>query len=259
MKHIAFISFFFSIIFLSSCSIIKSIGPKKTTNSIAATNVLFSLKNKNKKPDTFKGIGRIKLTNRGNVQVSRIAWAGAKPSKMVIQVLNPFGQPLETLASDGKHLYLLSPSLEHPFYKKRSSDPSLQKIISLPIKSSDIITIITGGVPIHKYNSLTLQKEEFGNKYEKKKKKRWQGIVEKIYVDETKTKVEKIEFYNPSSTLLYRAVFEKMNRIHGYDLPSRLVLSSDETILILDIDRLWVDVPVSPSMFVLIDPREAHR
>jgi len=46
-----------------------------------------------------------------------------------------------------------------------------------------------------------------------------------------------------------------MQNIEGYSVPSSLVLSTDDgSGFRLDVDKYWVGVSVSPSMFVLTPP-----
>ncbi len=86
-------------------------------------------------------------------------------------------------------------------------------------------------------------------------KKRWYGIVEKIFLAEDKTQVRQIEFFNRSGSLIYRARFDEMQAVDNYQVPARLSISNGEGMVFqLEIQKYWADVPVSPSMFVLEPP-----
>ena len=86
-------------------------------------------------------------------------------------------------------------------------------------------------------------------------RKRWSGIVEKVYLGQDKTQVHQIEFFNRAGALIYRARFDEIQIIKGYQVPSRLSISSGEGLgFQLEIQRYLADVPVSPSMFVLNPP-----
>jgi hypothetical protein len=87
-------------------------------------------------------------------------------------------------------------------------------------------------------------------------KRRWWGVTEKIFLDETKSRVYQTEFYNRSGSLVYLARFNEMQTIDGYQVPALLsITDGDGTDLELMINRYWADVDVSSSMFVL-DPPE---
>ncbi len=86
-------------------------------------------------------------------------------------------------------------------------------------------------------------------------KRRWWGVAEKIFLDESKTNVHQIEFYNRSGTLVYRARFDAMQTIGDYRVPASLSLTNGDNLhLQLVVTRYWPDVAVSPSMFVLNPP-----
>ncbi len=219
-----------------------------------AEDVLNLLKDRNK-PRTLKGLGKIKIKNKNNTQVARIAWIVSNPEKIFIQALNPFGQPSETFACDGTYLYILSHTTPHQFFKKRSNDPSLKRIITIPIKSSDVISFLSGGIPLYKHKRTGLEKNKDKNGYVLTLKKRVPGIIEKIYIAEDKKTVHKVEIFSTLNTLLYCIELSNLHHQNGYVIPMRLTISTnDDVTLQLDIDRYWADVDVCPSTFVLTEP-----
>ena len=88
-------------------------------------------------------------------------------------------------------------------------------------------------------------------------KKRWQGTIEKIYLNENKSDIIAIEIFKPDGSLKYRAAFKTMQHIKGYQVPLKLVISNDDgSGFMLDIERYLADVVVSPSMFALSPPNK---
>jgi hypothetical protein len=56
--------------------------------------------------------------------------------------------------------------------------------------------------------------------------------------------------------LIYRAEVDRTQRVNDFQVPQRLRLSNDDGIdFQLDIHRYWVNVDVSPSVFVLTPPK----
>ncbi len=83
-------------------------------------------------------------------------------------------------------------------------------------------------------------------------KKDWENVIEKIYLDETRTNVRKLEMFDLNGLLLYRAEFIRMQNINGLLVPSRLFFSgANGDSFQLDINRYWADVSILPSTFVL--------
>lgn len=234
--------------FLSACSHLKA--RVADSDQEEARTLLLNLQNKNYHLKTFKGIGNFKLWDKGKLQAARLAWIGFKPEKLRLEILAVSGQPAVSIANNGSWLYFLSHS-PHRFYKKRSTKADLKRLISIPITYGDVIALLVGRAPIHEYNTASIIRNEAGDGYVLVLKKRWQGIIEKIYLDEKKTAVRKVEMFDSRGSLVYMAVFEKMQTINKYQVPLKLVISNDDIVFQLDIEKYWADIVVSPSMFVL--------
>jgi hypothetical protein len=257
---------FLAAFFFQACSFLKigapappseHLKPDLAASQAEAQKLLLIIDRLNDDLSSFKGIGKIRLWNSENLPITeRVAWVGSEPSKFIIVVLAS-GHPVVKLSTDGKYLYYLDlRRSDRPFRKVRSSDASLEKLVSMPIKFSDVIALLSGRVPVNKHSSITLVPEYSGNGYVLVLKKRWKGVVEKIYVDEDKKRVRKVEMFSSRHELLYRAEFKRMQSIHGFRVPSRLVISNGKGAgFSLDIDRYIANVSVSPSMFILRPPK----
>lgn len=246
---------------LTACSTINVglSGEEEDFATISETRDLISaLGVQNSRLKNFKGIGTIKVSNQGKVQIDeRVAWIGSQPLKISIAVLIS-GHPAVKLSSDGEWFYYLESQGDQSYYKKiQTTNANLKRLISIPIRSNDVITLLTGRVPIREYHQAQLKQDEPGDGYVLILRKRWWGIIEKIYVDENKSQVRLIEMFNRDGSLAYRASFEKFKDIKGYRVPFRLKISNDDGAdCRLDIDRYWADIAVSPSMFVLTPPEQ---
>ncbi|MAF33626.1 MAG: hypothetical protein CL941_06700 [Desulfobacter sp.] len=254
------ILFFAASFFLSACSNLTG-GMSKTPidpRSAGAIDLLSLAKNKNSKLKTFKGIGRVRLWDKGNFQVSRVAWVGWNPKRIRMEVLGVSGHPLVSLASDGDWVYFYIHTQQR-FYKKRANT-TFQNFLSLPLGSIDMIALLSGRVPIADHQSVVLKRDPVSNRYTLVLKKRWRGLVEKIYFDKKKENVTQVERFDSTGDLVYRAKFERLQTIAGYIVPVKLVISTAVGVIFeLDIEKYWVGVPVSLPMFVLEPPKSTTR
>lgn len=262
MKSIVYFFLFAAAFFIHACSSmtgsISSLpsGSKKIFQTSEIEKTISLVQSKNHHLKTFKGIGSIALSNAGGTQHFRIAWSGSKPGKLRAVILVA-GQPAETFATDGEFLYLSSHSLRHSFIKKRTTDASLKKLLLIPIKTSDIIKLLTGSVPIYAYDDARLESNESENEYVLTLKKRWYGVVEKIFFDKTMETIYKIETFDSWGKLVYSAEMSRMQTINKYQIPFAISITNDKNVSVkLTMDRYWADIQVSPSMFVLVPPEE---
>ena len=130
---------------------------KQVETLTEAGKILLKLETTNNKLKTFKGLGRIKLWNKGKLQTARVAWIGSRQGKLRFEIFSIPGQPSISLSSDGKYFYVISHA-KHRFYKKQSTDASLKKIILIPVKSIDIIALLAGRAPVHEHNDATIER-----------------------------------------------------------------------------------------------------
>ena len=118
-----------------------------------------------------------------------------------------------------------------------------------------MLSLLAGRVPIRDHHSAVLEQQEAKPGYVLVLKKRWWGVTEKIYLDQSKTHAQQVEFYNRSGSLIYRARFDEMQRIKEYLVPARLSITNGiDADFELDVNGFWADVAVTPSMFVLNPP-----
>ena len=183
---------------------------------------------------------------------------GWNPKRIRMEVLGVSGHPVASLASDGDWVYFYNHTQQR-FYKKRATT-SFKNFISLPLRSIDMIAFLSGRVPIADHQSVLLKQDSVSNLFTLVLRKRWRGLVEKIYFDKRKENITRVERFDSAGDLAYRVKFERLQTIEGYVVPVRLIISTDEGVIFeLDIEKYWVDVPVSMSMFVLEPPESTTQ
>ena len=92
---------------------------------------------------TFKGTGSVVITEKGVAQRFRIAWAGAAPNLLRMEILAS-ATPVESLAYDGKRLQLRSHMGSHRPYTNRDKNPSLERATGIPITLLDLHALLAG-------------------------------------------------------------------------------------------------------------------
>jgi len=247
-------------LFLTACAgitewgVAKPVDAQRAAEQAQARELVAALGARNHNLSSFKGTGRFKLRQGGRVLSARAAWAGSYPDKLRITVVNAAGQPMASLSTDGQYLYMVSHA-EGEFYKKPSDNPTLQRLISIPISARDIISILTARLPIREHHAVELEADKAGGGYILTLAKKWRGVTEKIYLDTDKRSVLQVDIFGPGEELSYRTVFQGKQHVNDFELPLKIMISDAEDNRVeLDIEKYWADVPLVPSLFVLTPP-----
>jgi hypothetical protein len=260
-------------LFFSGCASFPDLGHLfKPTITPQAESLLNTLNNRNDGLDSFKGIGKAKVTIAGQTRVARVAWLGAGRKQLRIEVLAMTGQPVASFANDGSWVYLLARN-PSAFYKRRASTDSLQNLLSIPVSSDELVMLISGRIPIRNHKGaavVTTSKKKEQRQPEAEDtadmetrldlKTFWDITVQQIFIDTGTGDVLRVEEFDRDGTLVYRVVFGKTMAINGFKIPSRLAITSNEGLNFnLDIQRYWTNVPVEAKMFVLTAPDNENQ
>ena len=141
----------------------RSPEERDQANVAEARRLIASLDSQNSTLQYFKGIGKIKVWNNRRVQIDeRLAWVGSKPQKISIAILVS-GFPAVKMATDGQWFYYLEMQGEKkPVFKKvKASNANLERLISIPIYTQDIITLLAGRVPLPEHHTAYIQTDFF--------------------------------------------------------------------------------------------------
>jgi outer membrane protein assembly factor BamE (lipoprotein component of BamABCDE complex) len=238
-----------SLVLLVATLFLASCGLKPTTGDENQTFGLISaLLSKNKELESYKGIGRVRIMNQDGTLSARIAWM-VSGHKLRTEVLGVLGQPMISMAYDNKYLYL-NLHQQNQFYRRASDNPDLEPIISIPIRSKDLIDLLAGRIPIRNHHLAYMEKTATG--YVLILKKWWGDLCEKIYLDDIKSHVEKIEMYD-QGFLKYIAEICRVEKAGYSEVPYCLKLFPYDRSaeFHLTVHRFWPDAAVEDSAFVL--------
>ena len=240
---------------LPGCSTLHRKTPEERQAEFATRELLSRLVATNQHLQHFKGIGHIQLEAGSSAAVNeRVVWAASVPAKLSVAVLAS-GIPILKFASDGQHLYFVDMrDASGSFRKIRSNDPRLDRLISIPVRSSDIVLLLAGRLPIREHNRVRMTTSETGDRL--LILERWWRTVEKIYLDPQQDEVHMVEFFDGQGDLSYRVEFEGRLASASYYIPRIIRFTGNrDAWLNLRIDRLFPDADIKPEMFILKPPK----
>jgi len=242
------------LLFFSACSTMHKSRTPLPESNIKAKRFIENILKINHKLETFQGVGKFRLRNKQGALTSRAAWIGDKKGKLRIEVLGPGGRSRAGFAADGKWFYAIT---HNPlrFHKMHSKNASLNSLISIPIKIDDFHSLLAGKIPVYPYHSAFVIPDNSSNGYVLVLKKRWMGTVEKIFMDDTGSKVRKLKMFNTGGVLAYSVVFQDCTTVQGYRVPSKLLISDAADVTFdLEIHKFKADIKLTDSAFVLKQP-----
>jgi hypothetical protein len=235
-------------------------GPPPEAERDAATPealaLLEGLRRANDPLRSFKGIGRLTVRQGGRLQLDgRIAWVGEDPRRLSI-VLTAAGFPALRMATDGEFLYVQDPQdPANPVQRYRTADPDLKRLLAIPIRVGEIVTLLCGRVPLAEHRAVRLDPAHPGGGGRVLALSEAGRPRQRIHFDADRDTARFTELYDSGGGLRYRADFVEMQRVGPYRVPQRLtVLNGEGTEALLVVENYWADVPVSPAMFVLQPP-----
>jgi hypothetical protein len=216
---------------------------------------------------SYKGIGKLSIEIPEGQQQTRIAWIGAEPNNLRIEVLvQPGGQPFASIASDGQWVYILAHQ-EGRLIKKSASRSSLKRLIAIPIGPQDVYLFLAGRIPIlphatarlYELSSSDIRSTKRQNPAKprrilmlKSESSRYPN--QKIYIEGDA--VHQVEYFDNSGRFVYRMIFQAIQKVNGFIVPQEIYLSDDDQAsALIEVERYWTDVAVVPSAFRLKAPQ----
>jgi hypothetical protein len=140
--------FCMALICLTGCSGLRTASSTVAEDTSADRALLADLMQRNGSLKTFKGIGRANVQKDETEYFVRLAWAGAAPGKLRVEMIGAPGQPKLGFSSDGQWLYYTDPDdAEDPVKKRAAKNPDLKNVLMIPVTSTEIVDLLSGRIP----------------------------------------------------------------------------------------------------------------
>ncbi len=124
-----------------------TLGPQfgKQTDT-HAEDIINRIQAFNAQISTSKGTGELTMTRGFRRETYKIAWAAQAPNRLRMTVLMS-GHPVETIASTGQWVTFVSHTGAHKPHSAASADPDLDPYINIPLRLSELVSLLLGRVP----------------------------------------------------------------------------------------------------------------
>ena len=216
----------------------------------AARRVVEIVAHNNAELQNYKGLAQVQIEYDHRKIRGRIACAAAAPNQMRVEWLNTLGQPLTSLAGDGKTITIVSHG-DRKFYRFRQSQTALDAVVHIPIGIEEMLDILAGRPHLPRYAAAQMvQADEGGERVTLKN--RWHGVVAVLAVDRRSKRVVSMKAYDGAGSWRYEVKWHEWKSYGAYVVPRRVeIVSPAGQRLTIAMDRFWPDADIGPQIFVL--------
>lgn len=239
-----------SFILFSGCAGLRPNRPN--CHDKKALKLAESIEDFNKNINSCTGIGWIRVSRKGRIDKFRAAWAVLNHDKIRLTLMNS-GFPVETIIADGRKVIFLSHTHKHSLYKINSPNPSLADILSIPVKVRDIISLLSGQIPIKTFDYACLLKTVNPGKKTLILHKKWRTGAQQVIFDPDNI-IRAYELFGSEDHLMYSVSFSEFNTCGVFQIPFKIIIrDSLDRSLSLEITGYRVNSPVKDSAFSLTE------
>ncbi|MBT4505625.1 MAG: DUF4292 domain-containing protein [Desulfobacula sp.] len=199
-----------------------------------------------------RGTGWARIETKKKTDKFRIAWAAVFPDKIRITFLIS-GHPLETIIATGEQITFFSHTGQHAKYSDNSKDPDMDEFINVPVKMSEIISILLGRLPVKKFDKayFTAQDPSLSSIA---LEQNWKGVTQYLHFNGNQ-KIDGLKSTDVSGKLLYEMNIIKYKTYGSNQIPVKIEIKDMDTRkLTLDITGFQANPLIKESVFRLTEP-----
>jgi len=126
-----------------------------------AEDIINHVQTFNAQISTSKGTGELMLTRGFRKEKYKIAWAAQAPNRLRMTLLIS-GHPVETIASTGQWVTFVSHTGAHKPHSAVSTDPDLGPYINIPLRLSELVSLLLGKMPERPFDRAWVLPEKPG-------------------------------------------------------------------------------------------------
>ena len=198
--------------------------PKPNTDpsrDAKARAMVMAVREQNAEIATTKGSGQLDLEMGRTRERFRMAWAAQGPDRLRLTLLAS-GHPVETIAASGEWVSIVSHTGRHTPHHTASTDPDLTPYIGMPVRLSDMVTLLLGRFPLQPFDRAWFVP---GSVDRVRTSRSFSGRVQEISFDD-KGRVAAISLLDRDEALVYQIDYTEYQTIEGRVLPKRIFLTT---------------------------------
>ncbi len=216
---------------------------------LEADQLIATIKQTNNGLVRFKCVGKITISNPENpIQSYRMAIAGRLNDHLRIDLFAPFGGAAGTVASDGRHLFLVLHA-SRDYFKKRFGNGSLRRFVKMDVTVGDLLELLVGRMPLDEELVPRITSGKVSDSRDVCLVNRWGRTRQWITLGANDRPLS-AKWFDDQGRQVLSFVFGDWQVIDGFDIPVRIDLTaaSGQTVSIR-LDRYEANVPLDDGLF----------
>ncbi len=234
---------------LSGCMPLRpETDPQMDKKAFSMSNEARSL---NQDITASRGKGWARLETPDKTDRYRMAWAAAYPDNIRITFLM-LGNPVETVISTGDKISFLSHTGKHDLYTTESKDPDMKDYLEIPVKMSELISILAGHIPLKEFDDAYFSPSDPSLSTIVTRQKENSGLQHLIFSSDGK--ISRIETLDSFGKLLYEIQVLDYKLHESNDIPIKLLIKDiGNRRLTLDITDFETNPLIKETVFRLTE------
>ena len=207
-------------------------------------------------PAALKGIAKVKVRSSDESFSVKELISAQRPYSLRLETLNPLGQPVFYAVTDGKEVFIFSPS-ENKFYSGRTSPQTLSLFISLSLSIEELVPIVLGRMPLIDYDDGQVSCEEADDFYSLQLSAKDGSEVQLLKISVDNPTVVESATYEQGGVLISSVQFGDHEMIGDVLFPKRIsiFMPHDETRVVIRYKKLEILPVISSDEFRLTAPQ----
>lgn len=227
------------------------LAPALLPSDPAAQQIIDTIKQTNIDLVQFKCVGKITISGPGQaVQSYRSAIAGQMNDHLRIDLFAPFGGAAGSVASDGKHLFLVL-HRSRDYYKKRFGNGSLHRFVKVDVTVWDLLELLVGRIPLMDERSVRSVPVGDRDRHGVRLIDRW-GKTRQLVILDVDGRPLRSQWFDKHEKQMLTLEVGGQQTIDGFVLPKRvkLIAASGQTVSIR-IERYEANAALDETLFAL--------
>lgn len=206
-------------------------------------------------PAALKGIAKIKVESPDEKFSVKEIVIAKRPHCLRLETLNPLGQPLFFIVTDGRELFLFSPP-ENKFYQGIASTKNVSLFFRVNLSLEETISIILGKVPLIDYDAGQVGCQMKGDFCVLRLTTRDGKLKQVIKVGLADHKVMESKTYKQGDGLIRTTEYRHYEKIGGTSFPREITVTMprDETKVKMNYKEIKLLSEIDSDHFRLTPP-----